>query len=123
MPRHIIQPPESSLCGHCCVAMAAGVGVERVIEEIGHEDGTTTKELVAALHALNVPCGGTLLRFSRVKPVLPKRCIVYIHRYGEKGREPRGHWMLSWDGKIYDPGGRWPEGYANWRITSYLEIF
>ena len=33
----------------------------------------------------------------------------------------RWHWMVTWDGVIYDPADRWPD-YEGWRITSYLEI-
>jgi hypothetical protein len=122
MRRVLIQPDQSSLCGHCCVAMAAGVSLDRAIEEIGHERGTYTRELVAALRAFGIGCASKLRRLSRIKPVLPKRAIVCIQRYGDEKRSARGHWMLAWDGEIFDPGGAWPHGYENWRITSYLEI-
>jgi len=64
------------------------------------------------------------VRVNRRRPNLPQRAIVAIHRprVPREKRNGRYHWMLSWDGKIYDPSGRYPEGYANWIITSHLEI-
>jgi hypothetical protein len=118
------QPDDSSLCGQCCVAMAAGVSLDRAIEVMGEDEaGTTTVEVVTALRALGVPCADKLKRISRAKPVLPKRAIFAIQRPKKERRKEANHWMLSWDGKVYDPGGGWPEWYKDWRITSYLEIF
>lgn len=123
MPRHIIQPEGSSLCGHCCVAMAADVSLDRAIEEIGHEHGSTTKDLIGALRSLGVGCADKMQRISKKRPIVPKRAIVLIHRPPDgPHRSWQTHWMLAWDGEILDPGNRWPDAYKNWRITSYLEL-
>lgn len=119
----ILQPEGSSLCGQCCVAMAAGVSLKRAKTAVGHERGTHTSEVVAALRILGVSCADRLRRVRRANPVLPQRAIIAIHRPASEDRNGRAHWMLHWDGKVFDPGGRWPDGYQNWRITSYLEIF
>lgn len=123
-PTLMLQPDGSSLCGQTCVAMAAGVSLDRAVEAVGHSKfrGTSTAEIVRGLRALGVPCAEKLKRMARVKPVLPKRGIVAIHRPNGTKRPERWHWMLTWDGTVFDPGGRWPEGYQGWRITSYLEI-
>ena len=118
--RRIRQRAGSSLCGQSCVATAAGVSLDRAIEVIGHENGTETRELIAALNFLGIACDVKLRRLSRKRPVLPKRCIVSMLR--EDTHPPRGHWMLSWDGEISDPDGAWPR-VGKWRITSYLEIY
>jgi hypothetical protein len=120
----ITQPEDSSLCGQACVAMVAGISLKQAVEVIGHESSTTTRELVKALRERGVDCDNRLRRVGRIKPVLPKRAIIVIHRPKElqNGRREKWHWMLTWDGVIMDPGNRWPEGYPNWRITSYLEI-
>lgn len=119
----ILQPDGSSLCGQCCVAMAAGVSLKRAIEAVGHERGTYTCDVVRALWALGVQCDDRCTRISRKRPNLPKRGLVAIHRPKEDGkRRERFHWMLTWDGRMYDPGGAWPDGFAGWRITSYLTI-
>lgn len=103
--------------------MAAGVSLDRAIEVVGHgkERGTYTYEVVAAFKTLGVPCASRLKRLGK-NQVLPKRALVSIHRPEGSKRPAKSHWMLTWDGQMYDPGGRWPEGYTGWRITSYLEI-
>lgn len=122
----IVQPEGSGVCGQCCVAMAAGVSLKRACDAVGHNkaSGTHTREIVRALTALGLTCDSRLRRISRSRPNLPKRAIVAIHRpYVEKKRNARWHWMLTWDGKIYDPGDSWPDRYEGWKITSYLEIY
>jgi len=123
--RLVRQPEGSGLCGQACIAMAAGVSLDRACEVVGHrkERGTTTREVVRALRTLGVPCADRLRRVSRARPHLPKRAIVAIHRPPEENRH-RGqwHWMLAWDGVIYDPGASWPDRYRDWKITSVLEI-
>ena len=128
--RVVRQPEGSALCGQCCVAMVAGVGLRRAIAAVGAEyteRGTGTRQIVAGLRRLGVRCSGRLRRLGPAKPVLPARCIVAIIQYrtdAEGTRQPkRAHWMVSWNGQIYDPGQRWPEGFAGWKITTYLEIF
>jgi hypothetical protein len=121
----ILQPENSALCGQVCVAMAAGVSVKKAIDVIGHEFGTTTADVRDALRGLGIEVADRLRTIGKRKGVIPKRAILCISRKGNKreGRKERGHWMLAWDGEIYDPGGMWPEGYQNWRIVSYLEIY
>lgn len=120
----ILQPEGSHLCGQACIAMAAGVSLKRAVESVGHKRGTHTKDVIAALGALGVECSPRLVRISRKRPNLPARAIVAIHRPAVENerRSSIWHWMLTWDGKILDPGGRWPEGYEHWTITSFLEI-
>ena len=118
----IQQPEGSSLCGQSCVAMAAGVSLDRAIEAVGHGSlrGTYTREVVAALRSLGVSCADRMRLVKRNLPVLPKRGIVAINQPGIISG--RFHWMLTWDGEMLDPAGRWPD-YEGWRITSFLEIF
>ena len=100
--------------------MIAGVSLQTVRDLIGEdgEDGTHTKHLVEALKSLGVNCDTRLRRVSRKLPMLPARAIVAIH--GPKKR--RWHWLVSWDGEIFDPDGCWPHLYKDWRVTSYLTI-
>lgn len=116
----VLQPEGSGLCGQACVAMAASVSLKRAIKAVGHSRGTDTKDLVFALSKLGVPCSGRLVRISRKRPNIPPRAIIHINVTNEQRDD--SHWMLNWDGKIIDPGARWPEGYGKWRIVSYLEI-
>lgn len=125
MPRLIRQPEGSGLCGHACVAMAAGVSLDRACEVIGHRKfGTHTYEVIRALNALGIDCAKRMRPVSRVRPVLPERALLSIRQDRDKALSVDRrlyHWMLTWDGKIFDPGGKWPN-YEGWRITSALEI-
>jgi hypothetical protein len=102
--------------------MAAGVSLDRAIALCGRTErrGTYTPDLVKALRALGLECADRCRVVKRTIPVLPARAIVAIHPQTDKKRT-RGHWMLTWDGRMYDPAGRWPD-FGGWRITSYLEI-
>lgn len=124
---HLIRQPEgSALCGQACVAMVAGVSLERAIGVVGHQRGTHTRDIVRGLRCLKVVSSGKLRRISRARPVIPNRAIVAIVYYAMRPDGTRGqryaHWLLSWDGVIYDPGEAWPERYVGWTMTSYLEI-
>ena len=103
------------------MAMAAGVSLDRAIEVVGHkkERGTHTREVIAGLRALGIECAGRCRPVSRKRPVWPACCILVVQRADTNPN--RWHWMLSWDGKIYDPAGVWPD-MSDWRITSFLEI-
>lgn len=113
----ILAPPGSALCGQACVAMAAGVSLRRAIEAVGHERGTHTRDVVRGLEALDVTCSDRCLRVSKHRPVPVPRALLAFKR------GPRlAHWMLLWDGRVYDPGGWWPDNMREWRMTSYLPI-
>jgi hypothetical protein len=115
------QPDGSSYCGQACVAMIAGVSLEDALAACKPHPrggGTVTPEVVAALRKFGVRCADRRCRrVSREKPVLPQRALLSIMR----PKRNRWHWMVTWDGVIYDPADRWPE-YEGWRTTSYLEI-
>src|SRR6186713_3173228 len=102
MAKLIRQPEGSSLCGQCCVAMAARVSLRRAIEVIGHANGTHTLDIVAALHSLNVDCAFRLKRIGRAKPVIPARALVVIYRPGGESRSERAHWMYHHRGEMLD---------------------
>lgn len=119
MIRLVKRPSEEYTCGQCCVAMAADVSLDRAKEAVGSMKGATcAKDIIKAFEILGVPCGTKRKRMNKARPVLPKRCMVWI--MSPKGR--KAHWMLYWDGEMYDPDQCWPDGYQNWTITSYLPI-
>jgi hypothetical protein len=116
--RLVRQPNGSSLCGQCCVAMVANVTLKEACAAVGHEKkrGTTTPEIVAALRKLGVHCADRLKRTAKHRTI-PRRAIIAT--YSKRGS---GHWMLAWDGEVFDPEGCYPN-YEGWGITSYLEIY
>ena len=115
------QPADAGLCGQACVAMIAGVSLQAAITAVGHarRNGSNTRELAAGLQRLGVRTAGNRLRALRGQ--LPERALIALRRNGE--RNPyKFHWMLQWDGAVYDPDDLWPGFYSDWRITSYLRI-
>lgn len=97
--------------------MAADVSLDRAIEAVGHDHGTETRQIIKALRSLGVPCADRCKRLSKKVPVLPPRAMVVMRTKGKS----MFHWMLFWDGVMYDPGNRYPN-YDGWVMTSYLEI-
>ncbi len=120
----ILQPEGSELCGQACVAMAAGVSLKSAIEAVGHKHSTSTADIAKALRFFGLTCPDRLVRISRKRPLSTPRAMLVIHRPAvqHEGRNSKWHWMLTWDGKVMDPGGRWPESYDKWKVTSFLEI-
>jgi hypothetical protein len=124
-PSLIIAPEGSNACGQACVAMAAGVSLDRAIDVVGKrkKSGTRTKDVVDALYALGVKTDSRARRLSKKRPVLPQRCLVSICTKKVNGEYKLGHWMLYWDGEMKDPRGCWPDGYDGWAITRFVEIY
>ena len=117
--RLVRQPEGSSLCGQACVAMVAGVSLDRAIKATGHSrrGGTHTWEIVEALRKLGIRCSERCRRLSRNRPDYPQKAILVVRKNG------RGlyHWVYYEAGVHYDPEDRWPR-YDGWRVTSYLEV-
>jgi hypothetical protein len=99
---HIQQPPGSSICGHCCVAMILGVQVAKVIEEIGHKHGTRAKELAAVLRNHGVKCETRRKVWTGSKGPLPERALLAVS--GKRHR--MYHWVLLWGNEVHDPACR-----------------
>lgn len=133
--RLVQQPPESSLCGQCCIAMVAGVSLSRAIAVVGHERGTHTCDLIRTLHALGVDCASKAARVRRADKgfVFPETAIVHVR--WQKGttasgnKRWRGHWVVYHRGAYMDPAAdgdaRWPNDYppaAGARAVSYLKV-
>lgn len=114
----ILAPPGSSLCGQACVAMAAGVSLRRAIEAVGHERGTHTVDVARGLRALGLDCEDRCKRVSKHRPIPAPRALLAFRR-GQR----IAHWMLLWDGAVFDPGGWWPDNMRDWKMTSYLRIY
>jgi len=95
MIEHLQQPEGSKTCGHHCIAMIAGISVERVIELIGHDKGTNNHQLQKALKKLgfNSECRV----YKNKKYISPLSILLFKWKKG-------GHWVVCEDGKIFDPG-------------------
>ena len=111
MPKHIIQPEGSSLCGQCCVAMAANVSVRSVVEILG-EGGTTTGELVLALRYFGLSCADRAKRISKRLPIIPPKALVTIARDKEESQGRKGEGALAFELERGDYGPGW--NVAEW---------
>lgn len=135
----LTQPTKKS-CGQTCVAMIAGVSLERAAIACDRplRKGTNTKAIVRALNLLGVRCAQRMNRMpSRVRnegAPPPQRAILRVNQPGRNW-----HWILLWDGVIYNPSleeyaslGFEGETLTQYRLTllrrtleaatSYLEI-
>ncbi len=126
----IRQPKDSKICGHCCLSMITGKSTKAIIKLIGHEEGTTTKELVNVLKKLKIK-SEKRLKVIKDYSELPEKAILKIkYKY-----TINWHWVVFYKGFIYDPGtirggvykldklrskGKYPKTV---KISSYLEIF
>lgn len=94
-----LQPKKSRTCGAHCVAMVTGEKVEKVIELIGHKNGTNFRDISRVFKKLGYPNASKKVRTFFYQKELPKTCLIAL-KWKEKG----GHWVVYNDGKIYCPG-------------------
>lgn len=121
------------MCGQHCVAMLAGVPVEEAIEAVGHDRQTRTKDLRRAMEDLGLELGGDRLLQVRHNPnffnpqYTPKAALCKaVHHI--KYVKSHFHWVVLFDGKVYDPGPKYKlRGLVEYvhecmYITSYIEV-
>ena len=106
------QPRGSSLCGQTCVAMACRITLEDACGLVGHRHGTRTKELARVLRGRGFRCKDTLTR-SRADQ-MPDYALVKMSFRGRRN----WHWVLLWDGALYDPDPAPQLG----TLTSFLDL-
>lgn len=121
---HILKQPTSVTCGQTCVAMLAGVSVEDACAAVGTEGTTKTRQLVAGLQNLGLPCSGGLIRVRRVSGLVAQAIV--------KVAPPKGrgwHWVLWHGDSFVDPasGTRYSADAfhrlcGDWRVTSLLPV-
>lgn len=119
--RYLFQPLGSKQCGQTCVAMLLGIPLNDVINEIGKEGVTTTKDLVTILHTHGFETSGRRERIGK-STKLPDTCILSMKIEGQSN----WHWVLYVNGKYLDPDegplSRYPQNNNAFRFTSYIEI-
>ena len=94
----IQQPVNSKVCGQACVAMARGCTLEEAVGKVGRGwRSTQTKDLVKGLRDV-FRCPSRLRKITPKTP-LPARAVVKLSFRGKRG----WHWVLWWDGRVYDP--------------------
>ncbi len=118
------QPPKSNQCGQACIAMLAGVTLERAVEVVGTSGKTRTRDIVPALATFGFftePKRTT--HRSREWNDLPSALLI-LHVTNGHSR----HWIIYDGRKFYDPAAgvfRKPPKYLvekGGRPTSYLTV-
>lgn len=114
-----ILQPHDGLCGQACVAMLAGITLEETIN-IMHcsEWQATIAKIIGALNYFGLEhseeivytCGKT------DNVVLPK-CAVILEKMGRFS-----HYLVTFDGKFYDPNLGVMEQYDLSKMKGYLEV-
>lgn len=120
--RQLVQP-NSRTCGQTCVAMAADLDIEAAIKLFGHKHGTTTRAMVRVLRHLGFKTGPGLSRITRDRPApLRSICKMRFRRRDGRGWRSGWHWVLLWDGKLYDPLGPDHNHRGQFELSSYLDL-
>ena len=96
---YVQQVKKSRQCGQHCLAMLTGKSVEEIIEIIGTSKGTTVKQIVQSLNDMQIQNSERLI--SRRKQPMPTVAICKVRR--EWNKSGGWHWVLLYDGNIYDP--------------------
>lgn len=120
-----LKQPTRRSCGQTCIAMVLDKSVEYVVEELfdGHLNGTNTKKMVTALRRAGYNVTG-LKRITQNNPI-PKRSICKMRfRSRRNPNRWRGgwHWVLIWNGVLYDPLGPDHTHPYHAQISSFLDL-
>lgn len=108
----IIQP-QDRLCGQACVAMLAGVELEEVIKTMkAKKRQSSLSKVIETLDYYGIAHSDKMIYKLKNDHILPKCCIV----------NTKGHLILFYNGKYYDPSKGILKEYDQNQITGYLEI-
>ena len=124
--RFLQQGSDEKCCGHYCLAMVKNISIEDSVKLIGHEGGTTTKELTTLIFG----------QPRKLKIGFPEKRSLCMVRFSEMGYKS-GHWVIYDDGEVYDPIVGYFIPYEEWekikagingvwnkmRITSHVELW
>jgi hypothetical protein len=100
----LLQDPRALTCGQCCVAMATGETLSTVIAATGTGGRTSAKVLRRVLDQFGIRTSHTR-KITGAAP-LPLYAIAHQNSRTPDGKVEfpnRGHWVLIWNGKIFDP--------------------
>ncbi len=104
--------------------MILGVTLEEAVERVGRRGLTKTRDIASALRKAGMGVPHRMVRL-RKGVRFPERCLLKAVWLVGPGR--RSHWILAWDGTLYDPLGHTAAWYAmnngkTCRIVSYLPL-
>jgi hypothetical protein len=107
----IVIQPQEGLCGQAVVAMLARVSLNEVINLMKSKCSLT--KVVEALDYYGIGHSDKMVYELNQDDKLPKCCII----------NRKGHLMVFYDGRYYDPSAGVLEEFDLSKVTGYLEIF
>ena len=90
-------PVTEDSCGQCCAAMLLDIGKRESIARVGHDEGTTTREMVLLLRAGGLRVSSRLRPFRGFDAIATSRALLL----GWWREHP--HWFVWNDGRVVDP--------------------
>lgn len=107
----IVTPEKGGLCGQACVAMLSGIALDQIINLMGKQ--SSMSKVLEALDYFGIAHSDKMIYSIKQDSELPKCCII----------NTKGHLMILFEGKYYDPSVGILEEYDLSKITGFLEIF
>ena len=101
---------KKGLCGQTVVAMLSGVSIEEVTKLIGSQ--SSMSKVIEALDYFGISHSSKMIYNLKENTNLPKCCIV----------NTKGHLMVFYEDKYYDPYAGILDTFDFNEITGYLEI-
>jgi len=77
--------------------MLLGISKREAIARVGHDDGTTTREMIEVLAAGGLRVGGRLRPVATLEAIAAPRALLL----GKWKKYP--HWMVWSRGRVFDP--------------------
>ena len=112
------EQPTDKTCGQTCVSMILWISVEEVINVMGKNGVTCSKDFLKVFQHYGVHTDTRLRKIQKEKP-LPSLCIVRL----VSNQYAHGHWSVYHHGVFYDPTYGVLECYPeDIRCVSYFEI-
>ena len=114
----VIIQPEDGLCGQSCVAMLAGISLEETIN-IMHcsEWQATIAKIIGALNYFGFEHSEEIIYTLGNPDVKLPKCAVILEKMGRFS-----HYLVTFDGKYYDPNLGVMEHYDLTKVKGYLEV-
>lgn len=113
----LVTQPWDGLCGQAAVAMIAGTTLDEACDLMHcREWQANMAKMITTLDYLGIPHSNTLVYTLGEEVELPK-CAILMEKMGRYS-----HYLVSYDGKFYDPNnGIMPE-FDITKLIGYLEI-
>ena len=113
----LVTQPWDGLCGQAAVAMIAGVSLDEACDLMHcREWQANMAKMITTLDYLGIPHSSTLVYTLGRECVLPK-CAILMEKMGRYS-----HYLVTFDGKFYDPNTGVMNEFDLSKLIGYLEI-